>query len=224
METKITDHYFQFNGGKYFRENSHNVKIGSYGGKKDPIGSRAYIDVQNDVAVDNLAKRVQYNTTAAIDWNQASKGDVEAEGFVKFFSLDGKVAVSGSYEKAKSARLKLVNFAINEGPLKMMLNQDANGARKFLAEEGNDGRIVSEVWVLVDGELAEHFSSAASISVSADAAVKGLEVTANGGNKGSQTIRLEKGTTFAYKLHKVKDWNKGKTVIEDMEADWMGMD
>jgi hypothetical protein len=28
---------------------------------------------------------------------------------------------------------------------------------------------------------------------------------------------------FAYKLHKVKDWNKDKTRIENLEADWKGI-
>jgi hypothetical protein len=49
-----------------------------------------------------------------------------------------------------------------------------------------------------------------------------LSVTVTGGKHGSQTVTLSKGTTFAYKLHKVKDWNKGKTQIENLEADYKG--
>ena len=168
-------------------------------------------------------KKVEYNTTADISWNQTNKADVEVNGVLKFFGLEGKIAVSGNYEKAKSAKLKLVSFAIDEGPLKMMLNQDADGARKYLAQEGKDGRIVSEVWIAMEAELAEHFSSSSSIAVSVQAVGNSLEITAKGGKHGTQTVSLSSGTTFAYKLHKVKDWNKGKTKIEDMEADYKGM-
>jgi hypothetical protein len=223
METKVTEHYFKYGGNQYFRENAHNVDLASYGEKKDPVGATAYLDVQNKVKAEDVAKRAKYNTTAEIDWNQTSKVDVGANGFLKFFGLGGEAAVSTSYEKAKSAKLKLINFAIDEGPLKMMLNNDADGARKYLAEEGNDGRIASEVWILAEGKLAEHFATSGSISVSVDAGTKGLDVTAKGGKEGTQTIRIDAGATFAYKLHKVKDWNKGKTQIENLEADWKGM-
>ena len=223
METKVTEHYFKFGGDKYFRQNAHNVDIGSYGEKKDPVGANAYLDVQAKVKADYLASRVRYNTTADIDWGQTTKGEVEAEGALKFFGIGGEAAVNASYEKIKSAKLKVMNFAISEGPLKTMLNQEANAARNFLAEEGNDGRIVSEVWILAEGELVEHFKTSGSISVAVDAVTKSLDVTAKGGKEGTATIRIDPGTTFAYKMHKVKDWNKGKTQIEDLEADWKGV-
>jgi hypothetical protein len=223
METKITEHFFEYGGAKYFRENAHNVDLGSYGEKKDPVGARAYLDVQSNVKSEHLASRVKYNTTAVVNWNKTTKGEVQVNGSLKYFGIGAKTAVSGSFEKVKSANLKLVNFAIHEGPLKTMLNKDAVGARNFLAEEGNDGRIVSEAWYLMEGELAEHFETSASISASVDASAKSLTVTASGGKLGSQTITIAGGATFAYKLHKVKDWNKGKTQIEGMEADWKGM-
>jgi len=133
------------------------------------------------------------------------------------------VAVSGSYEHAKSAKLELVKFGINEGPLTTMLNRDADGARQSLADEGADGRIVSEIWVLMKGELAEHFATSGTLNASVGAAGGELELTAKGGKYGSQTVVIAPGTTFAYLLYKVKKWNKDKTQIEDMEDDSKGM-
>ena len=222
METKITEHYFEFGGVKYFRENAHNVEIGSYGEKKDPIGPKAHLDVQNKVKSEHLINRVKYNTHTNTNWNETTKAEVEAEGVLKFFSLGKEAAVNATYEKAKDAKLELVNFAIDEGPLKAMLNKDADGARNYLADEGNDGRIVSEVWIVLDAELSEHFATYGSISASVHAAGSSLSVTVTGGKHGSQTVTLSKGTTFAYKLHKVKDWNKGKTQTENLEADYKG--
>jgi hypothetical protein len=223
METKITENYFEYENGKYFRENAHGLRIGSYGEKKDPIGPKSHLDVQNTIKPEYLASCVKYNTTTKIDWSQTSKAEVEAEGAFKFFGLNVNAAVNGTYDKAKDARLEMMSFAIDEGPLQRMLNEDADGARKYLADEGNDGRVVSEVWVVTDGDLSEHFATSGSISVSASAAGNGLAVTAKGGKFGSQTITLEDGVVFAYKLHKVKDWNQDKTRIGNMEADWQGI-
>lgn len=222
MATKITEHYFEFGTVKYFRGKAENVEIASYGERKDPIGPRSYLEVQNKVKSEYLEGRVRYITTTEVDWEDATAAEVEVNGVLKYFSLAVKLAANGSYEKAKSAKLKLTKFAIDEGRLQTMLNQDAGGARNYLADEGADGRIVSEVWVAMEAELSEHFSTSGSISVSANAVGSGLDVTAEGGKHGSQTVTLSKGTTFAYKLHKVKDWNKGKTQIEDMEADYKG--
>jgi hypothetical protein len=222
METKVKENYFEYNGNKYFRRNAHNLRIASYGKKKDGATSAGYLEVQNRVKDEHLTDKVHYNTTATIDWSQTSKGDVETNGFLKFFGAGGKAAVKTDYEKAKSANLKLMSFAINEGPLKKLLNEDANGARKFMAEEGADARIVSEVWVLVEGKVAEHFNSSGSISASVNAVTKGLEITAKGGKEGTLTIEYEPDVTFAYRMHKVTDWNKGKTEIENMAEDLVG--
>jgi len=221
MSTKITDDYFEFGVNKYFRGNAHLVEMATYGQKKDPIGPKAYIDPQNKVDRQKLANRVTKGQPVGIDWSETKQTDLEVNGPIKVFGVNLSAAASYSYEKVRSADLQVYNLSISEGPLKTMLNTDADSARKYLADEGNDGRIVSEVWVVMDAVLAEHFDTSSSLSVAASGA--DLNVTAKGGKQGSQTITLAAGTTFAYKLHKVKDWNKGKTQIEDMEADYKGM-
>jgi hypothetical protein len=209
---------------KYFRGNAHRVELGTFGKKHDPIGARAYLEPEAKVSSEHLAARnISFGTRATINWNEVSKADLEAEADLKFFSLGKKVATSFDYEKGKSAKLELISLAINAGPLTSMLNNGAVGARKFLAEEGNDGRIVSEVWLVVDAELAEHFTTYGSASLGVEAFGSTLEITATGGKHGSQTIAYSTGTTLAYMLHKVKKWNKGKTRIEDMEDDYKGL-
>lgn len=221
---KITDNYFEFNNRKYFRENAHNMQLGTFGEKKDPIGSRAYVDVESKVSAEHIASRMKYVTTAELDWTQVSSGNVGLNGHMPLFGLDGKMAVSTSYEKGKAAKVKLMDFEIDEGPLKTMLNKDANAARNFLAKEGNDGRICSGIWVWVDGGVAETVATATSISVSVDDGTKGLSVTATGGKRGTYTMTITSGTTYAYKLHKVKDWtDRHKTQIDNLEADWKGI-
>jgi hypothetical protein len=224
METKITEHYFEYGTLKYFRGAAENLVFCAYGRKRDPLGAKAYLEVQNKVKPEYLEGRVRCATTVAINWEDATAAEVETSGVLKYFSLDSKLAVNGSYMKAKSAKLRLIKFVIDEGPLQTMLNQDADIARNYLANEGGDGRIVSGLWVATEEELAEHFSASGSISTSANAALGGLDVTAvvtaAGGKDVSQTITLLSDTPFAYQLHKVTDWNRDKTRIEGMKADY----
>jgi hypothetical protein len=222
--TSITKDYFEHDGRKYFRGNAENVEICSYGEKKDPIGPDAYLDVQNKVKSEYLTNRVKPLGSVGIDWSKASKADIGASGSLNFFGLlRGSRAIKGSLEDAEKGKFKLVGFSIDEGPLTTMLNTDASGARKYLADEGKDGRIVSEVWVVMDAEMASRFGASAGYKVSANVAGVGLDITANAGTKDETTVTLSKGSNFAYLLHKVKDWNKDKTKIENMEADYKGM-
>jgi hypothetical protein len=223
MATKITEHYFEFDNRKYHRGNAHDVVIGTYGEKKDPLGPDSYLAPQNKVKSEHLESHVKFNTRVKVDWNETSKAAVESQGILKYFGLGLAAAKSFSYEDAKKGKLELISLAINEGVLKKMLNQDADGARKYLAEEGNDARIVSEVWVVVDAELGEHFKLYGSTSAEVEAAGSSLNVSVTGGKQGKQTVTVSAGTTFAYRLHKVKKWNKEKTQIEDMEDDYHGM-
>jgi hypothetical protein len=140
-ETKVTKDYFEFGTIKYFRGKAENAKTCSYGEKKHPMGGAPYLAVQAKVNRAYLKDRVDYITAVKVDWSQQSEAAMEVNGRLKYFDLNGKVAVSGSYQNVKSAKLELVKFTINEGPLKGMLNRDADGARKYLAEEGADGRI-----------------------------------------------------------------------------------
>jgi hypothetical protein len=112
-----------------------------------------------------------------------------------------------------------VNLSIKEGAIKRILNKEADWARKQMDREGRDARVVSDVWVVMEAELAETFSTAASVSAKAEGT--DITVKASGGVGGSSTVKLSEGTTFAYALMKVRKWKNGK--IQDMEKDYKGM-
>ncbi len=223
MGTQLTEHCFEYNGRKYFRGNAENVEICAYGEKKGALTPSPYMAVQNKVKSEHLGGRVHGLGAVSIDWNKISTADIGAKGFLNVFGVSGERAVSTSLDAAKSGNVKLVGFGINEGPLKVMLNTDADGARKYLADEGSDGRIASEVWVAMAAEMATKFAATAGYSVSANVAGLGLDISLNGSTGGSAKITISKGTTIAYALHKVKNWDKGKTKIENMEDDYDGL-
>ena len=137
-------------------------------------------------------------------------------------SLGIQGALSFDYSKAKSAKLELINLSIDEIPLIRVLN-DAPVARDFLAKEGSDGRVVSEYWIVVEAALAEAFEASGSAGIAVKAFGNQANLTIGGGKHGSQTVTMSPGTTFAYKLHKVSQWSKGKESVEAVEAAYKGM-
>jgi hypothetical protein len=226
-EVEIKANHFKYGGVKYFRGKAENVEIGSYGEKKSPLDGANYILIQNRITVENVAlAKVRVATVATIDWSRESRTDVEAHGGIKFFTASGSAAVSGSYSKAKSAKLRLVKLVFDLGPLKNTINDHAKGARNYLKAEGNGGRVVHEAWVVMEASLANHFETATSVTVSGSgSAAVTVKATAKVSNTSTKTesITISKGTTFAYAMVKVKNWNSGKTRIEKLEDDLWGL-
>lgn len=227
-EIKITKNTFRYGQEGYFRGSAERVRLGDYGRKKDPIGARASLEIFDQVARENLTGRVRYVTTAEVDWNRQSKVDVDVAANLHYLTADAGATASFSYEKAKSAHLRLMQFTVVERDVLALLNQD-DGARKQLAGEGPDGRLVTTVWIVVKGELAESFATAASSGGSVSAKLTGaaeIEVTARhaASSGGATSVQLKKGVCFAYLMHKVTDWNRDRTRAEQVRVDSKGLD
>lgn len=220
---KFTTHYFEYDNMKYFRENAHVVECGSYGEKKDPIGARAYLDVRAKIKADALAGNIKFVTAVDINWQETTTGEAGLSAFLPVFGLNGSAAVQTSFEKAKSGKTKVMFFEIPEFALMKMLNTDADGARKFLADEGNDARVCSGVWLWAEAELATHFQTSTTVTASVTGESAGLTITGKGGKYGTETISPLPGSTCAYRLHKVKKWtDRHKTKVDEVETDFKG--
>lgn len=223
----ITKHSFTFNNIKYFRDKAEDVDLGCYGEKKDPIGAPAYLAREAKLKDEHLVGNARFICRAGIDWNSTAKAKFKSAGSITFLAINGKGASAQKWNANGSAKLDLVKFAIDEGPLKRVLNNGAGGARGFLEREGNDARIVSSVFVAMDAELAEAFEVTNNEmgGVKAELFGIGIGFTAKRSRSegGDVTVKLSPGTTFAYGMHKVSDWNRGRTRIDDMEDDRKGM-
>jgi hypothetical protein len=216
----LTNAAFRYNSMRYFRGKSENVRLGSYGDKKTPITQSNYLLVQNNITAENLAKRPSHITGPyAIDWSRQSDSAVNVG--LSFINALG-AAVPLTRSATHSANLQLVKVHFNRGPLTTLLNRHANGARNWLAGAGNSGRVVGEIWVVMEGTLASEVTTRGSIS--ADASVLGIKIDLSAGTSTTRvsSVVLPSGTTFAYLLYKVKKWNRDKTVIEELEDDQHG--
>ena len=133
---------------------------------------------------------------------------------------------SYSYSKLKTAKLSLLNFHLNEAQLKNLINQNSS-VFNYMKDEGADGRVVSEIWVVVDAEISEAVDLSRTINVGAKFNKNNqLNVKFNLKSGKQHTISISTGSVFAYKLHKVTDWDKRRkkaTKVTDMKADYKGM-
>ncbi len=223
MKTKVTDSYFEYDGQKFFRRNAYALDLGSYGEKKDSAFSPGFLEEHGTVKSEYLAKRAEVNVPVAIDWSTVSQNDIGAGVNLKFFGIGVDVAQNISLAETKSGNVQLVPISIPEGKVIGLLNE-ADGARNFLADEGNDGRVLTKIWVLMEGRLASDFAKGAGTSVTVKALGQSVSISVSGGKSGSQTIQLSPGATFAYALHKITKWTDNKkTKVESVEADYKGM-
>ncbi|HVE82902.1 MAG TPA: hypothetical protein VND93_08650, partial [Myxococcales bacterium] len=219
-DLKITDSKLVFNGFGYFRGKAESVDLATYGEKKTPIDKTNYLAKEANVARDNLGKvKVSISGPYTINWSSYSDTDVKAS--ISYLTAAGGTAAF-SRQAADSAKLKMVLFSIDgEGPLKNLLNDYANAARTYLKDEGNDGRVTSAVWVVMEGTLAETVKKCGKVTGKGtdDGIRVSIDVKSCAGSK--STVDIPPRTTFAYGLHKVKNWDK--TVVKNMEDDQPGM-
>lgn len=210
-EVTVAANHITLFGKKYFRGNSPSVTLGAYGEKKTPVFGQNYLEVQDTMPAPKIdAAPVDKATTVEIDYSKSSKGDIEA--FVKgILPVDGAGEVT--YDKLKTAQLKLVYLVIHVGDLKTQVNS-AGKVLDNLRSYGNDARVCHEILVAMKAETADTFASAGSIQVTK--AGTGLSLTASG--KKSATVTVSSGTTFAYLLAKA-DWENNKDKIKKFTDD-----
>ncbi|MFI5952523.1 LuxR C-terminal-related transcriptional regulator [Cryptosporangium sp. NPDC051539] len=212
----IKDHSFTASGITYFRDNIYSIEMGSYGKKHDvALSPKAYLEVQNRIQRDVLKPYLRYGNYVTIDWEKQSSSEVNAQGKFTYFTASASGGLTADYTKAKSEHLRLVYFRIDNGSMEKMLNQDADGCRKYLRDEGGDGRVVCGLWIATDHTVAETVDAAykgnGSVSVSVGAAGLDVSATATTGTKKTVTMTVGPGA-FAYLLAKVTDWDSDDKV------------
>lgn len=214
MNINITNHKFSYGGNGYFLDGAHAVELGAFGKKKDQIGGKAFLEVHDQIMPTILDGQVRYKHTA--DFVYADVQTAALDGVLTYFGLKA----SGKVDKKtiETYQLKTVLLEIDEGPLEKMLNTEAGRARNFMADEGDDARVCSGVWVVVSGEVAEYIKVDGSLGITAKGDAAALNFSA--GKSGAQAMTLTPNSTFAYKLHKVTNWDNNRTRVAESAPDW----
>lgn len=225
MVAKITKSKFVFSGKSYFRGGCEDINLVTFGEKKTPIGKPNYLLVAGTISAQNLSHaNVKVSGPYPIEWEKFADSDVNV-------NIDYVGVASGDLDfnrkKAESANLVLMKLSLGTIALKNLLNNHAAVARNYLKEEGNDARIVSDVWLVMEAKLASRIETGGSISVSAPLGTSGFTLEVGGGTSSttSTKVQIPENTCFAYLLNKVKKWDKvnGEWMVEELEDDTKGL-
>ena len=211
-QVKIKKHHFQFSSKDYFRAGSESIVLGSYGEKKTPAFKANYLEVQRDLSPKKFKGKVKKMRSVSIDWSNTSKADWNASVNAEIIGAKG----SGSYSHAKKAKVRLVKFEINAGDVKDMVNKD-NKLKKDL-HSYKKARIAHHIFVVMSHTESDKWDN--YTNVSAEGTTNGVKLTGSGGggNAGTSTFTLSKGTTFAYLLAKCKIKKSTKRVKKQIQC------
>ena len=221
MTTKIKDRYFKYGSHKYFRVSAHEVNLCSYGQKRVPLGRTGYLDVSGRVNPRHLADEPIKVNVIDIDWDRVTNTDIGVTGGLTYQGVGVNASHAFSLNRARDAQLKLVSFSIDENPLERVLNREANYLRRQMEEEGNDARIVSKIWVAMEARLADDLTVSTLSAADLDYAGSSLKVNIGTKVRNRSVVTLAPGTTFAYRLSRIRRWNGNRTRVEDLSHDYV---
>jgi hypothetical protein len=217
IDAKIHDNHFHYNGVNYFRGHAEEVLLGDVGEKETPSTQENYLAVQGNVPRNKLkihaASRIDIHTI-----------DIDSKDIGVSIDVPGKgsVAAGSLATMIKDETLSLLKLSVLPKDIVGQANESPANALDPLKQAGNKGRLVHQVFLIVEMKTAVTFNSATTFEVTGQ--VGSVTVTAKGGLAGSggATITVSPGGTFAYLLLKPK-WDanlqKNWKYIDDWEDD-----
>lgn len=210
---KIKDNHLTYNGKRYFRGGAEDVMLGSWGKKRTPVSSMNYLEVYGRLKPSKL-KGVKA-TPVQINWSGTSTSSITANLNARnVFGVDASTAV----QKLRNEELVLVKFSVPMQRMKNALNA-SNTVRGNLKDAGARGRVVHQVFAVVDGTITSGMSSNSTVDVNGRR--NGIEIAVGGsfGGNNSATVTLAPGCIYAYLLANPK-FRRGD--VESLRPDQQG--
>jgi hypothetical protein len=219
----IRDNHILYNGVRYFRANSEEVELGSYGEKRTPLFGANYLEVYKNLPFEKL--EVEDAVIAGIDFSHTTEHDFSAKGNLEVLGISGKVSAGQTYSKLRSGELSLLKLSVKRGAMVDAINASPN-ARETIDSLGNDARVAHQIFVVMEAKLAEQMASATRFGVSASKGDLTLELDGGVKSSGTTTVTLSEGSTFAYLLLDL-EWNhpskKKRTKVVGAKDDQWGL-
>jgi len=221
----IEKDYLRVDGTRYLREKSGNLELGSFGLRKGDAAQRLVdLEIDGHLRCKYLHDDVLTVTAWPFDWATQRREELDAQDSVKYFVLDSKAAVAGTYTDMEKAGLALVKVEIPGDTLKRILNHEDEEAREYLRKEGKDARVVAEVWTFMESQMAETLAAADTYEVNAAPDNAGLELGVRDGAQDGESVVFSTGTIFAFSMHAVRQWNESGVQVVDLAEDRVGLD
>ncbi len=197
--SNVTSSTIKIDGVRYWRKKANEAFLGGVGEKKAPaVGSNYFQLVQpapKGIYKVHTGSPVTIAKNTTHDWNvTAGRSNVT-------------VGAGSNGDKAKN--YTLYKMRIDLGNRKGDLRFETNRAIKqlnALKAEGNTGRMISAVWILIEG--SESSASCYSGDLDVNAAGWTIDTTAQGCRETSYAV--SPGSIVAYEMVKVDEWEKAE--------------
>ena len=194
VDARVRDNHFHLHGVNYFRSRAEAVQVGDVGEKKTAGNRESYLAVRESVPRNHL--KIERATQIDIHSVALDASDIGASITIPGVGSLGAATVARQLEDQTLALVKLETLpqdivaAANEAP----------SVIAALVRAGNAGRLVHQVFVILEMKTALNLTRSARFEVSGPGerwAITGI------GSSGSRTsVTITPATTFAYLLLK----------------------
>jgi hypothetical protein len=203
--TKVKDNKIIVSGVKYRRKSAHDSNLGRYGKARGK-----QMDFKNDAPAKWLDKNVKKGTVV----NLTSK----MEKSLKVQAAIKKAKGKAKFNSSRKAKLQLQYFSIkNESKIIDAINKNSK-IKTRLKDYGKGARIVTGIWVLIDGNESSNKCGSGSLSIKK----KSGSFSVSGSGCSNNAYSFSPDTVMAYEISKVKWKGAGKKKrVVDLKMDKM---
>lgn len=195
--TAVTPSTLKHDNFRYWRKKANEATLGSVGRKMTPAAAKNYFQKMEDAPPGIYKVTVSDHTT--ITSENASEWGVSAG----VSNVQGGVSHSGNYQGTITAYKMSINLGNQKGDLRYETNRNT-GHLNALKGEGDRGRLISAVWILVAGEENKGECYSGDLTITGNDAAK-VSINASGCSSSSWTVAP--GSIIAYEMVKVDKWN-----------------
>jgi hypothetical protein len=214
IDAAVRDNHFHLEGVDYFRGHADAVLLGDVGAKKSPATQDEHLAVRESVPRHGL----RIERAQQIDIHAVGLGSSDIGACITVPGV-GSLGASTVARQLADRALALVKLEILPRDIVAAAN-DSPAVTAELARAGKAGRLVHQVFVVLEMKTALNFARATRFEPSGSA--RAWTVTASGSDGSRTAVTLTPGTTFAYLLLKPR-WDAGLkknwTRIDDWEDD-----
>lgn len=194
--TEVSPSTLKFEGVRYWRKKASEAEIGSVGQKMTPMAGKNYFQKMQDAPSGIFKVTIDDRTTITTD--EAHEWSVTAA----HSNVAGTGGGSGAYQGTLTAYKMRIDLGNTDGDLRFETNRH-NGHLSALKEQGNGGRLISAVWIAVEGN--ENKQECYSGDLTVTNGTMSVRTTAQGCS--SSTWTIAPGAVIAYEMVKVDSWN-----------------
>jgi hypothetical protein len=191
-DATVREDHFHFDGVDYFRGHAAVVQLGDVGEKKRAAAGHHPLDVQARLPRDKL--RIERVIRADLQGAVVRSSDIDGDITVAEVGVLGASTVARQLE---DKTLCLVKLEASPRSVIAAAN-DCSAARHALGRAGKAGRLVHQVFVIVETATAQDLSRATRWSITGvedDCVLTGIDADGS-----RSVVVLAPGTTFAYLL------------------------